>query len=306
MANALRRWRAEGERFRIMTRREALKVIAGTGFVLSLESLRGAGATPTTAPAPAGAGGWEHGLRLGMTSYSTRTLSLDETIAVVKLLRLKNAALFRAHCNWETATPDECRAVRDKLNAAGIALTGTGVVNLPNDEAKCRKAFENLKAAGVPTMVCKPEPVALPLVSRLAKEYDQKLAIHNHGPEDKTYPSASDVWKAIQPLDARIGLCFDVGHARRAGDDPVDVIRKYASRLYDVHLKDTISNRGDLDFGAVEAGSGRLDLRGILRALLDIKYSGVATYEFDKVIANPVPGLAESFGYVRGLLAAMG
>ncbi len=291
-----------------MTRREALQIIAGTGLALSLEQLRGASATPATAPVPVGAGGWEHGLRLGMTTYSTRTLSLDDSIAVVKLLRLKNAAIFRAHCNWETATPDECRAVRDKLAAAGIALTGTGVVNLPNDEAKCRKAFENMKAAGVATMVCKPEPVALPLVSKLAREYDQKIGIHNHGPEDKTYPSASDVWNAIQPHDSRIGLCFDVGHARRAGDDPVAIIRKYASRLHDVHLKDVISNKGDLDFGAgaVEAGSGRLDLPGILRALRDIKYSGVATYEFDKVIANPVPGLAESFGYIRGLLTAMG
>jgi inosose dehydratase len=240
-----------------------------------------------------------------MTTYSTRTLSLDDSIAVLKVLRLSNAAVFRAHCNWETATPDECRAVMEKLGAAGIALTGTGVVNLPNDEAKCRKAFENMKAAGVPTMVCKPEPVALPLVSRLAKEYDQKLAIHNHGPEDKTYPSADDVWKAVSPLDVRMGLCLDVGHAMRAGDNPVDAIRKYAARLYDVHLKDSTSKPGDLDFGGVEAGAGRLDLRGILRALLDIKYSGVATYEFDKVIANPVPGLAESFGYVRGLLRAM-
>ncbi len=153
-------------------------------------------------------------------------------------------------------------------------------------------------------MVCKPEPVALPLVSRLAKEYDLKLAIHNHGPEDKTYPSADDVWKAIQPLDARVGLCFDVGHARRAGDDPVEVIRKYAPRLHDLHLKDTTAQREDLDFGGIEAGAGRLDLPGILRALLDIRYAGVVTYEFDKVVANPVPGLAESFGYVRGRLKA--
>ncbi len=288
-----------------MTRREVLKTFVGTAVSLPLFQLGGVRAAQPTDAAPA-ASGWEHGLRLGMTTYSTRTLSLDDSIAVLKLLRLRNAAVFRAHCNWETATPDECRAVRDKLRAAGIALTGTGVVNLPNDEAKCRKAFENMRAAGVPTMVCKPEPVALPLVSRLVQEYDQKVAIHNHGPEDKTYPSADDVWKAISPFDARIGLCLDVGHAMRAGDDPAAVIRKYAARLYDVHLKDSISKPGDLDFGGVEAGAGRLDIPGILKAMRDIKYAGVVTYEFDKVIANPVPGLAESFGYVRGVLAMMG
>jgi inosose dehydratase len=286
------------------SRRDVLKTLAGGAIALPLlgagqSVFAAAAAAPASDPAT---GGWENGLRLGMTTYSTRTLSLDDSIAVLKVLRLKNAAIFKAHCNWETATPDECKAVQQKLAAAGIALTGTGVVNLPNDEAKCRKAFENLKAAGVPTMVCKPEPVALPLVSKLAREYDLKLAIHNHGPEDKTYPSAADAWKAIQPLDSRVGLCIDVGHARRAGDDPVQVIRQYASRLHDLHLKDTISNKGDMDFGSVVAGAGRIDLPGVLRALRDIKYTGVATYEFDMVIANPIPGLAESFGYVRGLL----
>jgi sugar phosphate isomerase/epimerase len=280
-----------------LTRRDSFKVLATAAALLPFARVRAAAAA---------AGGWEHGLRLGMTTYSTRTLSFDDSIAVVKLLRLSNAAVFRAHCNWETVSTDEARAVADKLRSHGIALTGTGVVNLPNDEAKCRKAFDNMKAAGIPTMVCKPEPVALPLVSRLAKEYDQKLAIHNHGPEDKTYPSADDVWKAIAPIDSRVGLCLDVGHAMRAGDDPVAVIRKYATRLYDVHLKDSISQKGDLDFGGIEAGAGRLDIPGILHALIDIKYAGVVTYEFDKVIANPVPGLAESFGYVRGLLRAMG
>jgi sugar phosphate isomerase/epimerase len=287
---------------KLLTRREVLKSLAGGALVAPLLGSRIARAA---AASPAAGGGWEHGLRLGMTTYSTRTFSLDDSIAVVKLLRLSNAALFRAHCNWETASEDECRAVVDKLRAAGIALTGTGVVNLPNDEAKCRKAFENMRAAGVPTMVCKPEPVALPLVSRLAREYDQKLAIHNHGPEDKTYPSADDVWKAISPLDTRVGLCLDVGHAMRAGDDSVAVIRKYAARLHDLHLKDSTSRPGDLDFGGIEAGAGRLDIPGILRALRDVRYSGVVTYEFDKVIANPVPGLAESFGYVRGVLAMM-
>ncbi len=289
----------------VSSRRDVLKTLAGGAALLPLlgTSIPAFAAAEAAMPADAKTGGgWENGLRLGMTTYSTRTFTLDDSIAVLKVLRLKNAAVFKAHCNWETATPDECLAVKKKLADAGIALTGTGVVNLPNDEAKCRKAFENLKAAGVPTMVCKPEPVALPLAAKLAREYDIKLAIHNHGPEDKTYPSAADAWNAIQSLDSRVGLCIDVGHARRAGDDPVKVIRQYASRLHDLHLKDTISNKGDMDFGSVEAGSGHIDLPGVLRALKDIKYSGVATYEFDKVIANPVPGLAESFGYVRGML----
>src|SRR5688572_33500081 len=114
--------------------------------------------------------GRENGLRLGIASYSIRDLKLDEAIATVKSLRISSIALFRLHCNWEGATPDECRAVGEKLKAAGLKLTGSGVVNLPNDEAKCRRAFENVKAAGMATMVCKPEIAALKLAEKLRSE----------------------------------------------------------------------------------------------------------------------------------------
>jgi sugar phosphate isomerase/epimerase len=247
----------------------------------------------------------EHGLRLGVASYSTRMMSLDETIAVLGVLRIHNVGLFRAHCDWEKATVDECRAVGEKLRAAGITLTGSGVVNLPNDEAKVRKAFENVRAAGMATMVCKPDLAALPLVEKFVKEYDQKIAIHNHGPEDAVYPSPKSAYDAIKSLDPRIGLCIDIGHASRAGEDPVAAVRAYAPRLYDLHLKDSIAVVGSKQDIPVEVGTGRLDIRGVLSALKAINYSGVVAFEYEKVATNPVTGLAESIGYVRGMLAAL-
>lgn len=249
--------------------------------------------------------GREHGLRLGIASYSVRTMTLDEAIATVKSLRVSNIALFKNHCNWEGATVDECRAVGDKLKAAGLKLTGSGVVNLPNDEAKCRKAFENCRAAGMATMVCKPDVAALPLVAKLAKEFDQKLAIHNHGPEDKVYPTPAVAWDAIKSLDSRIGLCIDVGHTARGGEDAIAAMKKYAARLYDVHLKDSVAVPGAQKDIPIEVGAGRLDIRGVLRALLEIKYNGVVSFEYEKVFGNPVVGLAESVGYVRGVLATL-
>ena len=299
------------------TRREALKTAALGALALPLlgsvalaaEKKKG----DKAAPAPAAAlpsyttfpEGRENGLRLGVTSYSTRTLTLDESIATMKIVRISNLALFKAHCNWEGGTVDECRAVGDKLKAAGLRLTGSGVINLPNDEKKCRQAFENVKAAGMATMVCKPAKDAFALVEKLATEFDQKLAIHNHGPEDKEYPSPAVAYEAIKSLDARIGLCIDVGHTARFGEDPITSIKKYASRVYDVHMKDSVAVVGAQKDVPIEVGAGRLDIRGILRALLEVKYNGVVTFEYEKVAGNPVTGLAESLGYVRGVLAAM-
>ena len=281
------------------TRREALRTAALGALALPLLNSR-----VLAAAAPFGASAKE-GLRLGVASVSTRMMTLDETIATLKTLRITNTALFKAHCNWETVSVDESRAVGEKLRAAGLSLTGSGVVNLPNDEAKVRKAFENVRAAGMAVMVCKPEPAALPLVEKFVKEFDQKLAIHNHGPEDKVFPSPDHVWNAIKSFDARIGFCIDVGHAARAGANPAEVLRKYAARLYDVHMKDTVALAGATKDLPMEIGAGRLDIRGMLRALLDLNYSGVVSFEYEKPTGNPVTGLAESLGYVRGMLAGM-
>ena len=302
-----------------LNRREALKTAALGVLTLPLLHLGAFGAdaakgkkgktkgepaaSPTLYP-PSSPDGRENGLRIGVASYSLRALPLDEAITTVQALRVKNIALFRAHCNWEAASVEECRAIGAKLKAAGLTLTGSGVVNLSNDETKARQAFENVRAAGMQTMVCKPELAALPLVEKLAKEYDQKLAIHNHGPEDKIYPTPDVIWNAVKSLDSRVGLCVDVGHTARFGDDPKAAIKKYAARVYDVHMKDSVAVIGAQRDVPVEVGAGRLDIRGMLRALLDIKYNGVVSFEYEKVAGNPAIGLAESVGYVRGVLAA--
>ena len=286
-----------------LTRREALKTAALGAVTLPFLGASSGCATQSTGPSAAPAA---PGLRLGVATYSTRTMSVADTIAAIKALRITNCGPFKAHLPCETGTVEECRAAAAQFHAAGLMLTGSGVVNLPNDEAKCRRAFANAKAAGLAAMVCKPDLDALPLVEKLVKEYDQRLAIHNHGPEDKVYPSPYDVMKAIASLDLRIGLCLDVGHAMRAGNDPAEAVRKCAARLYDVHLKDSLAVAGTLKDIPAEVGAGRMDIRSILRALLDIKYQGVVAFEYEKVAGNPVTGLAESIGYVRGQLAAMG
>ena len=104
-------------------------------------------------------------------------------------------------------------------------------------------------------------------------------------------------------VDERIGVCIDVGHTARCGVDPVRAIRTCAARLYDVHLKDLASREAKSQ--AVEVGRGVLDIRGMLQALLDIGYSDHVGLEHEKDMNDPIPGVAESIGYIRGTLAAM-
>lgn len=243
-------------------------------------------------------------LKLGVASYSLGKLSVEQVIESLKQLEISYVSLYKSHAPWG-GSAEECRAVAQKFKDAGITITGTGVIELPNDETVVRLAFDNARAAGLPAMMCKPALDAFPLLEKFVKEYDIRLAIHNHGPEDKTYPTPAEAWKVIQPYDKRIGICIDVGHAARAGQDPIAAIRLCRERLYDIHLKDSIAPVGAMKDVPVEVGRGNLNICGILAALVEIKYPHIVAFEYEKRDADKLAGLAESVGYVRGVLDGM-
>ena len=152
-------------------------------------------------------------------------------------------------------------------------------------------------------MVCAPPLDAIPLLDKLVKEYDIKLALHNHGPEDKNFPTPYEAYSAAKNFDKRIGLCVDVGHCARAGKDPARAILDCRDRVFDVHLKDihALVKNGK----AIEVGRGVLDIAAILKALIAINFTGNVGFEYEKDASDPALGLAESVGYVRGILKTL-
>lgn len=283
------------------TRRDALKRVALSALALPL---LGAGTRLAAADTPAPRDR-TRGLELGVASISLKDLAVDSVIGVLQHLEIRHVSIFRTHALFEKGEAADCRAVAQKFRDAGINPWTTSVVNLVNDEAAVRRAFDNVRAAGMTMMTCKPEPAALPLVERFVREYDIRLAIHNHGPEDQTYPSPLAAMKLIASLDPRIGVCIDVGHTMRARVDPAQVIRDCAPRLFDVHIKDTQAIPGAMQDLPTEVGRGQIDIQAILAALLDVKYTGAVAFEYERFGANAIAGLAESIGYVRGMLDGM-
>jgi inosose dehydratase len=283
----------------IISRRNLLKTGALAAAAIPTINLRS-----MAAPAPEENDPWR-GLKVGVATYTVRELPIEEAIKAVKRVGLKYISIKNVKNHIDLSHTTEERKQRAQMfRDAGLVPLSVGNVSMRTGEADIRKAFEYARDIGVSTIVCAPSQDAIPILDKMVKEFDIRLAIHNHGPEDKGYfPSPYDVWQAVEKYDKRIGLCIDVGHTARAGVDPAESILKCQERLYDVHMKDihALGNRNT----PIEGGRGILDLKSILAALLKINYQGLVGFEYEKDSKDPVPGLAESVGYTKGVLAGL-
>jgi sugar phosphate isomerase/epimerase len=239
-----------------------------------------------------------NGLTLGLASYTLRKYSLDEVLEIMQRLNLKDVAFKSFHLPYES-TDEELRYISEKVKARGLNLYGGGVIYMKSPQ-EVDNYFHYAKAAGLKMIIGAPDHQLLPKIEQKVKEMDIKLAIHNHGPEDAIFPSPQSVYEKIKNLDDRIGLCIDTGHTFRLKLDPATEIKKYRDRLFDLHLKDI--DEQEADGQNLEIGRGKMDIPSILMALKEINYQGVLGIEYEKDGDHAIYGLAESVGYVRGLM----
>lgn len=273
------------------------------------------GALATAAAALSGAGtahaeavpasGKPSPIKLGLASYTFRNFTRDQMIGFMKQLHVTDLNCKDAKDHLPMDPAQEAQAVADYA-ANGIKLHAVGTVYFPKDEDDdIRSKFEYAKRAGVNVIVAgDPAPATLPRIEKFVKEYDIRLAIHNHGPEDKIYHSPFDVMKVVKDMDPRIGCCIDVGHAARAGTNLVEAIHAVGPRIYDLHVKDLTSFENKESQVAV--GEGILPFREMFQALIEINYPGYVDLEYEIHGDDPMPGVIESFAFMRGVLDGMG
>jgi inosose dehydratase len=253
------------------------------------------GAPGATAP------GGRREIALGLASYTVRKFDLDSALAMVERLGLRRMVWKDAHLPL-TATDEEIRAAVAKAQARGIEVYGCGTVYMKT-EVEVERAFHYAQTAGMKMIIGAPNVELLPLVERKVKDSGVWLAVHNHGPDNPLYPSALDAYALLKNLDRRMGLCVDIGHTQRLGQDPVAVLRTVFDRAFDVHIKDVSAptKAGT----TVEIGRGVIDMRAFLQAVVDLGYEHTLDFEHEKDADDPLPGVAESVGYVRGMLKAI-
>jgi sugar phosphate isomerase/epimerase len=243
------------------------------------------------------------GVKLGVASYSFRNFPRAKAIEMTKALRTPYINLKSMHLPYK-ASPAEIAAARNEIQSSGLQIVGGGMITFETDtDDGVRKYFDYAKAAGMPVMVSTCKQTALPRVEKFAKQYDIKIAIHNHGPEDPDFPSPYDVLKAVKGMDPRMGLCIDVGHTVRTGTDVVRAVADAGPRLLDMHIKD-LRDLKDKDSQCI-VGEGAIPIPAIFRRLIAMRYPGYVNLEYEIEPDDPLPGMKHSFAYMRGVLAGL-
>jgi len=236
---------------------------------------------------------------LGIAGYTFREFSVEQTIEMMNRVGIKNLSVKDFHMPMNS-TQQQITAVIDKFKKGGINVYTVGVVYMKTREA-VDQAFEYAKMAGVKMIVGAPEYELLPYVETKLKTYDFRLAIHNHGPDNPLYPNATDIWNHIKDLDPRMGICIDIGHTTRDGQDPSTDIEKYNKRIFDIHIKDV--DGSTKEGKTLEIGRGIIDIPKVIATLRKVKYTGMCSLEYEKDMKDPLAGISESIGYFKGVMA---
>lgn len=243
-------------------------------------------------------------IRLGLASYTFRNFTRAQLIAAMKQLSITdlNAKNVKDHL---PDNPEQESAALADYASAGIRLHAGGVIPFTKeDDADIRQKFDYARRAKLAVIVAGDIPVSLlPRIEKFVKEYDIRIAIHNHGPEDKLWPSPIDVLNAVKSLDVRMGCCIDVGHCVRAGTDVVDAIHAAGPRLYNVHMKD-LTDFHSRD-SQVAVGDGKIPIGDIFIALKKTNYKGFVDLEYEIEPDNPMPGVERSFAFMRRTSASL-
>ncbi len=238
--------------------------------------------------------------KLGIAGYTFHKFDLQTTLETMQRCDVHYLCIKDFHLPVKS-TDAEIEAFHAKCAEYGVTGYAVGPLYMKTEE-EIDKYFDYAKRVGVKTIVGVPAYELLPYVDKKVKEYGFNYAIHLHGPDIEIFPDADDVWEHTKDLDPRIGMCLDIGHDTRNGKDPVADLKKYQSRVFDIHLKD-VTGASKLGY-SVEVGRGIIDFPAFVNMLREVNYCGVISLEHERNMDNPFMGIAESIGYFRAMVEA--
>jgi len=237
--------------------------------------------------------------KLGVASYTLRKFSTEQALDMTLRCGVNRITFKSMHLPLD-ASDETIKNTVALCKQNGVQLYGCGVVTMKT-KADVDQAFHYASVAGMDMIIGVPYPEVLSYVNEKVQEYNIRLAIHNHGPGDDLYPSAETAFNRIKNLDKRMGLCVDIGHTKRINRDPEKDVEDYFERVFDIHIKDVTAATAEGDTCII--GRGVINFVSFLKKLKELNYQGTLALEYEADENDPLPGMMESFGYVKGIMA---
>ena len=243
--------------------------------------------------------GEKFSFKLGVASYTLRKFSTEQSLDMTLRCGVNRITFKSMHLPLD-ASDETIKNTVALCKQKGVQLYGCGVVTMKT-KADVDQAFHYASVAGMDMIIGVPYPEVLSYVNEKVQEYNIRLAIHNHGPGDDLYPSAETAFNRIKNIDIRIGLCVDIGHTKRINRDPEKDVEDYFERVFDIHIKDVTAATAEGDTCII--GRGFINFVSFLKKLKELNYQGTLALEYEADENDPLPGMMESFGYVKGIMA---
>lgn len=278
------------------------------------------------------------GWKLGTQAYSFRMFTFEEALNKADSIGIKYLEGFPnqkigagIEGTMDYHMPASKRdSVLQLLKNKGISIVSYGVVT-PNTDEDWKQLFEFVKGMGFQQFASEPDPKFIPLVSKLADEYQINVAIHNH-PRPSRYWSPDTLIKYTAGYSKRLGACADIGHWVRSGLDPVTMMKKLRGRIFELHMKD-LNEKPSAEYMAflinrpapgqpgqaqganrpqppagphdVPWGTGISNIKAVLMELKAQKFKGPIFAEYEYNWMNNAPEIAQSMNYVREVMRSM-
>ncbi|SRR5581483_9429499 len=234
--------------------------------------------------------------KMGIQSYSLRHYPFDEAVSKTHALGLRFWESYQDHV---PLSPDSAANAQrlTNLNKQNITLWSWGVQGFDGDADKAKNVFEFAKAMKIRVISADPAPESFEHLERLVRQYNIRIAIHNHGPGAR-YDKLQSVMQALNGRHPLIGACIDTGHALRSGEDPVDWLSVLGKRVYDVHLKD-VKNRTEW----AVLGQGDLRVVEFFKGLRKLNYANLVALEYEANENDPIHDIEACLQFAKQAIA---
>ena len=239
-------------------------------------------------------------LKLGVQTWTLRNLNFDQVVEFCAKHNLKYVQLIPDHVGLN-AGKEVWQKKKEALEKAGLIPYTFGVAGTSLEKEKNRQLFECAKFFGMKLIIVEPNDFKIfDSLEELAKEYDIKVAIHNHG-ITSMYGNPAVVRNVIKHRDPRIGVCLDAGWIASARFDPAKVFKEYNGRVFDIHLKDKkVNNTAKGDIATDTAiGEGDANIAALLKTLKESNFDGVIAIETDSNLKDPTEHVTKAIDFFK-------